>query len=339
MSKEELINSITTIISDYRAGDGTQMTPAHVNRWISQFPESVQLPILSEMNHVLSKTYFSKGKIDEFLTTVLTAPKLAGENPPLYWSGVSFLDIQQGGNSQHEMLQLLNAKMNNLFGIQIRTNNADAVEFVYLDDAIYTGNRVRRDLELWLETSAPQKSKIHIISIAYFCNGQYYADQRIKEKAQQLGKSVETTWWRMLALEDRKKYSNVCDVLRPVSIPNSFEVQSYINSMSYSPLLRAAGNVGENGLFSSDEAKQLLEREFLEAGVRIRGLCPNLGASSRPLGHMSLESVGFGAMLVTFRNCPNNAPLALWVSSPWYPLFPRTTNSDSAVRRIFQAVL
>lgn len=30
--------------------------------------------------------------------------------------------------------------------------------------------------------------------------------------------------------------------------------------------------------------------------------------------------------MVTFRNCPNNCPLAFWVGDPWYPLFPRLNN-------------
>ncbi len=67
-------------------------------------------------------------------------------------------------------------------------------------------------------------------------------------------------------------------------------------------------------------------------------MCPNLGESQRPLGHTSLEALGFGSMIVTFRNCPNNAPLALWVGAPWYPLFPRTTNSDTSMKR-FMAML
>ena len=49
----------------------------------------------------------------------------------------------------------------------------------------------------------------------------------------------------------------------------------------------------------------------------------------------TLETLGFGSLIVTYRNCPNNAPLALWVDAPWYPLFPRTTNTQTAVRRMF----
>jgi hypothetical protein len=54
----------------------------------------------------------------------------------------------------------------------------------------------------------------------------------------------------------------------------------------------------------------------------------------RPLGYDYLKSLGFGAILVTYRNIANNCPLALWWGDPnkayplnaWYPLFPRIVN-------------
>ena len=65
---------------------------------------------------------------------------------------------------------------------------------------------------------------------------------------------------------------------------------------------------------------------LLASGLHIRSICPYLNVYQRPLGNMVLETFGFGALVVTFRNCPNNAPLALWAGDPWYPLFPRKTN-------------
>ena len=60
--------------------------------------------------------------------------------------------------------------------------------------------------------------------------------------------------------------------------------------------------------------------------MRIRKMCPYLNENQRPLGNMVLKSLGFGSMIVTFRNCPNNTPLAFWAGDPWYPLFPRKVN-------------
>ena len=100
---------------------------------------------------------------------------------------------------------------------------------------------------------------------------------------------------------------------------------------------REPGGKLEHELFSSEEGRQLLEREFLLAGVKILSKCKNPGPSLRPLG-FSPFGLGFGSLIVTFRNCPNNCPLALWWGDPeadetsplnkWYPLFPRKTYEE-----------
>jgi hypothetical protein len=66
---------------------------------------------------------------------------------------------------------------------------------------------------------------------------------------------------------------------------------------------------------------------LLVAGVRIRDMCPNLKENHHPLGYSVLKTLGFGALVVTYRNCPNNCPLAFWADWPWEPLFPRKTNA------------
>ena len=152
------------------------------------------------------------------------------------------------------------------------------------------------------------------------------------------GKSIDVHWWRSVELEDRKAHTTTSDVLRPVAIPDDEDVKAYVAAMRFPPHLRTAGHVGGSGIFSSDAGRQLLETEFLKAGVRIRQMCPHLNQYQRPLGNMILDTLGFGSLIVTFRNCPNNAPLALWAGDPWVPLFPRTTNSDTSMRR-FMAML
>jgi hypothetical protein len=107
--------------------------------------------------------------------------------------------------------------------------------------------------------------------------------------------------------------------------------------MTHEPVLRKAGNVGPAGIFSSEAGRYLLEEQFLIAGVKIRNMCPNLPLAARPLGHMNLVTLGFGSLIVTYRNCPNNAPLALWARDPWYPLFSRTTNKQQAAKQLFKA--
>ncbi|MFP5336956.1 MAG: hypothetical protein ACLGIW_00415 [Gammaproteobacteria bacterium] len=333
--RQDLLASIAATIQDYRGGSLPQPINDHVERWVRQFDAAVQLPILKEIDHVLKNIYFSKEKVSEFIRGAIGTPKLTGDNAKKFWQNANFLDIQGGGDSQTDMLALFSEQLNNEFGFGIDACGRGADVFIYLDDGIFTGNRVRRDLEGWVRDHAPAQATVHSICIAQHSGGQYYANGKIQEVIRASGKKIDITWWRAIELEDRKAYSATSDVLRPTAIPNDQAVRDYIAGMRYQPTLRAAGNPGTAGLFSSDTAKILLEQEFLKAGARIRQMCPNLGATQRPLGHMTLETLGFGSLIVTYRNCPNNAPLAFWVDEPWYPLFPRTTNTQTAVRRMF----
>ncbi|WP_429563456.1 phosphoribosyltransferase-like protein [Paraburkholderia sp. MM6662-R1] len=291
---------------------------------LPQFDPAVQQPILAEMDHVLARSYVPQAEIDQFLSIVANSAKLAGPNPKMFWSGVDFLDVSAAGSSQHWMLQRFWNVLRQLFGERTavpRTNT-----FIYLDDFSFTGNRILTDLTAWIETKAPPQATVHIVVIGYHASGKYYADTQLAQRAQKAQKNITFRWWKSIGIEDRLSETNSSDVLRPTSIPADCGVQDYVATLKYKPRLRTPGNIGGLKLFSSEAGRNLLEQEFLRAGVRIRGMCPNLGIYQRPLGNMVLESLGFGAMTVTARNCPNNAPLALWVGDPWYPLFPRRTN-------------
>lgn len=330
--QSDLLASISETIADYREGDLPSPTPKHVDRWVSQFNSGVRLPILREMDHVLKSTYFSRGKTKQFLASLFNAERLVGDDPCAFWEGVRFLDIQQDGASQKEMLALFSKVLEQECGLAVEDCGSDPHAFVYLDDAIFSGGRIGNDLVAWISDQAPDEAKLHVIVIATH-QGAYYHKNRIREARRESGKKIRFGWWHAMELEDRKKYTDSSDVLRPVSIPADPAVQAYANNLRFSPQLRNAGQRGELGLFSGDAGRHILEQEFLKAGVRIRRMCPNLNDYQRPLGNMVLDTLGFGSLIVTFRNCPNNAPLALWAGSPWYPLFPRTTNSATSLRR------
>ena len=325
--RNDYLASIAATTADYRQGDLVAPTSAHVERWLNQFHAPVQLPILREMDHVLKQTYFSRKRTRNFLAKLFRTKKLVGDDSCAFWKGVKFLDIQGGGASQKEMLALFSKVLSKKCKFEVVNCGATPHAFVYLDDAIFTGNRVRNDLETWIAGNAPAKAEVHVVAIALHSGGQYYANQKIKQAAKAAGKRIDFEWWRSIELEDRKAYTARSDVLRPVAIPDDEGVRAYVTGMGYPPNLRRAGHVGGNGIFSGDAGRQLLEAEFLKAGVRIRQMCPQLNKYQRPLGNMLLDTLGFGSLIVTFRNCPNNAPLALWAGDPWYPLFQRTTNS------------
>lgn len=329
--RARLCASIVETIKDYHS----KPTIAHVDRWVSQFTADVQLPLLCEMDHVLKKTYFSLNRVNGFLQGLLKAEKLAGADPCTFWKSVGFLQVQQRGNSQREMLAILDAALRNQCGFPISECGKGATTFIYVDDAIFSGGHVLADLNTWIEKSAPKKAHVHIVVMAFHRYGQWYTENKLKEAAKESAKDVTTTWWRAIEVEDRKSRINQSDVLRPVSLPDSDPVRQYAGSLRYPVVFRKSGHAGENDFFSGEEGRGLLEQQFLMAGVNIRSVCPNLNAYQRPLGNMVLETLGFGSMFVTFRNCPNNAPLALWAGDPWHPLFPRTTNSQTTIQRLF----
>ena len=324
--RKKLLESLSETIADYRDGEVSAPTPGHVEKWLDQFDKPVRIPLLKELNHVLKQTYLPKSTVEKFLSNLAVNKKLTGGAPRPYWQSVELLDIQGGGDSQSDMLEMFGEALNSRCDLNLDECSGSSGTFVYLDDGIYTGNRVLRDIRSWIQSEAPDEALLNVIVIALHRGGEYYAKTRLKEAARVAGKTVKIKWWRCVTLEDRRAQTNFSDVLRPTAIPEEQLVHEYVDSLNYSPTLRSLGHLGRKGFFSSEEGRHLLEQEFLKAGVRIRDMCPHLKDYQRPLGNSVLETLGFGSLLVTFRNCPNNAPLALWAGDPWYPLFPRRTN-------------
>jgi hypothetical protein len=98
------------------------------------------------------------------------------------------------------------------------------------------------------------------------------------------------------------------------------------------PLFRPNDIPAAESLFSTPTVRDVLEEQFLKAGVRIIQLACTPNPHMRPLGFDMVESLGFGAVFVSCFNISNNCPLALWYGDPsqssgplskWYPLFPR----------------
>jgi len=321
-----LLESIADTIADYREGQIPRPTPAHVERWVKQFDAGVRLPILQEMNHVLKKTYFSKDRVLAFLRGLLNAKDVTGNNPRAFWENAHFLNIQQSGSSQVEMLRLLDEILRKKFGLSITNPGADSNEFVYLDDGIFSGNRIRADLERWIAGTAPNAARVHVITMVQYTNGRHYAKTSISQLQESTRKDIDIFWRTGILLENRRGFKNSSDVLWPVSLPDDAETREYAEQLRLSSGFRGAGQTGKNKIFSSDSARQILENELLKTGVKIRRICPLLGEYQRPLGNMVLRSLGLGSLVVTYRNCPNNTPLALWADNPWYPLFRRVTN-------------
>lgn len=333
--RNDLLASIATTIADYREGDLLAPTPDHVGRWVEQFGADMHLLILREMDHVLKQTYITRTWVKDYFSSLISNQELTSGNPGAFWAQAHLLDIQQNGQSQTHIRGLFGEALHEQVGLDINACGRPGGAFIYLDDVIFSGGRVTTDLSAWLQNSAPPNSVIHVIVMGTHRLGEWQSENRINEAAKAAGKTIELHIWAAIRLENRMKYRNSSDVLWPATVPDDPALAAYLAQQGRFPLeLRQPGGKPEIEIFSSDEGRQLLEREFLMAGVRIRGFCQNPSAIMRPLGFSGF-GVGFGSTIVTYRNCPNNAPLALWWGDPdahrnhpfskWYPLLQRRT--------------
>ncbi|SDP94524.1 hypothetical protein SAMN05216303_1154 [Rhodoferax sp. OV413] len=338
-TRAELLQSIANTIQDYRAGEIPQPTPTHVDRWVRQFDSDVQIPLLTELDFALDKTYFSKNVVAKFFANQIQHKEITGDNPREFWRHANFLSIQAHGQSQGEILALFDDALNVHCGIPVSDCGSDDGPFFYLDDVLFSGGRIGSDLRVWIQNEAPTKATVHILVIGTHRLGEWQTIKGLKAAAEQVGKTITFTCWAAVRFENRKAYKNKSEVLWPAAVPNNAAVGAYMALETRFPFEpRQAGCILENKIFSGESGRQVLERELLIAGVKIRAGCKDPKTSMRPLG-FSAFGLGFGSTIVTYRNCPNNAPLPLWWGDAtatsgamhWYPLLPRKTYAQSDV--------
>ena len=334
MSKSDLAASISETIADYRAGAIPNPTPAHVIRWIDQFDSAARVPLLREIDHVLSKTYLSRRKIRAFLRGMLRTDKIVTGDPVRFWRGVDFLDLQTAGNSQRDLLDMLNGIMAKEFGFTTSDCGGNAHHFLYLDDGLFSGGRIQADLVRWIAEEAPDRGDVYVVTCVTHTQGRYFTEQAVKRAVREHGKSIDFRWLHITEYENNPFDIRLSDVLRPVSIPDDPAIAAYAKQLdSRAPgkhPLRPPGNTGRLSLFSSEESRHLVEQELLKAGVRIREACPNLPKQMRPLGATVQYMLGFGTMVVTYRNSRTMRP---WRSGPARPGTRCSPESSTRSRR------
>lgn len=326
-----LLQSIATTLADYRAGELPAPTPDHLDRWIRQFSEEAQINMLVELDHVFKNTYINRESAVNYLRGLLHSDTITGGNHCDFWRNVNFLNIQLHGNSQKDYLDILNELLTTDYGYGLQRCGSEGGPFIYVDDILFSGNRIGNDLENWIVNTAPSTATVHIIVNILHTSGEWLTKNRLQKVMTAAKKNIEIHYWRAKNIENRKGYKDDSEVLWPAVLPESPHVQVYVQEDQKFPFVpRNPG--GTLGPFSSEQGRQLLEREFVLSGLYIRSLCRNPKKAMRPLG-FSPFGLGFGSMTVTFRNCPNNCPLALWWGDPtahagsplskWYPLVPR----------------
>ncbi|AYM78580.1 hypothetical protein D9M09_24345 [Janthinobacterium agaricidamnosum] len=334
--RTNLMEAIANTIQSYRKGEIPVPTVDHVDRWISQFTPENQLPMLQEFSDVIESSFITHESFVRFLGGLMNNAALTGKTPKDFWSKVNFLRVQKDGVSQRAMLKLMAVQLKDTFGLDLAKCGADDGDFMYLDDIMCTGSRVGNDIVDWIKNDAPKECRLHIVLAVTHTTGEYYLrNTRLENAKKEAGKQgIKITVWRALELENTVYWNRNADVYWPSELPNLETVKSYAANGKFPFKPRELG--GKSKIFKSEEGRKILEAEFLLAGMKIRSHHSTPKDSLRPLGFGPF-GIGFGSTLVTYRNCPNTAPLAVWwgdggasnTALQWYPLLPRKTYSSA----------
>jgi hypothetical protein len=343
--RQLLLHSIATIIADYRQGEIPAIDANHVDRWVRQFGEfgfndEAHVIILNEMERILNTYYISYKKAQAFIRKALTSQNLFGANPAEAIINFQFLQIQTRGSSQNDLLSLCDSILQTMYDIGIKDCGRNPIAYIYFDDCLYSGNRVRRDITAWLP-NAVIGSTLHIIFFGHHTEGFNYSKRIIEQEAQ--SRNISVRFWKWHEFHNSRWNPSRFDCFWAQELSGDELVDQYIQTVnkrrqnlnrSLPPLFRPNNMPIQDSIFSSPTAREVIESAFLKVGAYIVSLPKSPNTSMKPLGYDYLETLGFGAILITYRNIANNCPLALWWGDPdkayplnaWYPLFPRTVN-------------
>lgn len=319
--------SISKTIWDYRIDDGIpRPTADHVDRWVKQFPKDKQLPILFELDHVLRTTYFSKARVHRSLSYLALSEHFAGPWPAEFWTRTALLDIQITGESQRRLNSVLRAILSDRLGVS-PARPEDAQSFVYLDDSIYTGKTAIDDIRLWLGPSRSLHNiTLNVITLAYYQHSKDDLAALLPAFASNIGKRATVHFWTNSTLYGHVQALNTTDLIQPKKGSSDTVASELPEGMLAKAKLRESSAESPNRLFSSEAGRDALEQGLLWAGAHLYPRFRNLQNTISPLGFGGYNSLGFGNLFLTYLNCPNTCPTALWSRHSWYPLFPRRNN-------------
>ncbi|MFM9248391.1 hypothetical protein ACKOUP_14950, partial [Legionella pneumophila] len=146
------------------------------------------------MVHTLSKAYASKEDVKGFLKHRVTDKGIVGDDPVAFWRGAHILRLQEAGNSQRDMLALFDKALEEVCGFGLGGCGKNPHTYVYMDDAVFSGGRVKSDLIRWIKEDAPKQAKVAVIVMAIHSLGEFFANKDIAEAAKSAGKTITVEW-------------------------------------------------------------------------------------------------------------------------------------------------
>ena len=146
---------------------------------------------------------------------------------------MNFLDIQKDGKSQADMLNLLGELLRDQCGFGVGQHSGDTSGYIYIDDAMFTGQHVLNDLKRWVEKNAPQKALLHVIIIAVYWNAwKDHVEKRLARVINRSKKNIEVRYWCA------QKMNKINWALWPIKSPRNKHWVKYQGSLQEQPWLR-----------------------------------------------------------------------------------------------------
>lgn len=357
MSQGQNIDDLHQIIKGYRNDDGIYISTADIERWSAQFGDDADF-IITETTHLFSETYFNKNKITKKIHELFA--KIVDELYESDWRRFSsdcvLLNLQEAEKSQKAFVEIGTEIINSRIAPETHSNlSGDKKTFIYLDDITATGGTIISKLLPWIRDNFNElfNEKIKLI-VYHTCVLKWELGNCKYRLIKQLGEKygcdkTESVIKNKIIWKESYKIENITtnnkSILNLVKPDKMYfpEIEEYHNELINTPYgiydrrfanqaLRPPGSPAVEKFYSSPENRNRFEKLILQHSYAIMqdGTDINEKPNRRPLGYTvpSHATLGSGCLFATWRNAPNNMPLAFWLQTAnWTPLLQRKHSS------------
>lgn len=352
---EQLITSIYQTLKDYRAEENiplVSVTTDRIRNWINQFDTESRIPILTELDNIFKRRYFSKSKVKDFLYQVVQVltKDFKCNRAEEFLKNSDFLNLQPEGKSQRIMLSLFDELIQEKHGLSLADCGTTSKKYsIYIDDILCTGLTLISDIKEWSEKPfAVGKSNMQavadgstILVFAYV----FIHEKNYKKKVAEMRHKISSNFsskhkmYRLIEIENGISQSSKIDLIVPLEEGQTERVREYQEEITNrvdqraiekgwktgpNEFYRPANLPANESFFTNTENRRIVENAFLQKGIQILDNTNSQIPNIRALGYSlpALKDFGFGALCFTWRNVPNNAPLVFWYSGGGFtPLF------------------
>lgn len=342
---DKLAIKIAELITDYRNEDDIYIDKDHVLRWVNQFEKEDRKFLLSELLHILPKSYLSKNDVIDTLTQTFEylKTKYGYKTVQDFLNDSKFLSCQTEAKSQSVLLRFLDEIAQEKYHVSIFDNISKSPKlWIYFDDVLASGGTFRKNVETEISAYGEDKylkDQIKLISIFFFLHSWGCSNAKfviLNRFSKEHASSID--FHRAFEIENnpRINYFNSDPNFNHAFPKESEEGRMFIDSleerldlgynMTNEKFAFRPGNKPNNEEFySSPENRDKYESIILKKGIEIIDKIEHLSAKGiRPLGFTppAYKTLGTGSHAFTWRNISNTCPLVYWWEvNDWIPLF------------------